>query len=123
LARRAHRRSVHGSGAAATAYLRRLRVRGTPGDRVGRPRYRAGCTGGAHRYRFRTRRARIARCRRYSGGTGMNSTAPNPVSDEERLRRWRLVLGGAADPALGELTGADDAAVDKALGAVYDTNR
>jgi len=53
----------------------------------------------------------------------MNSTAPHPVSDEERLRRWRLVLGGAADPALGELTGADDAAVDKALGAVYDTNR
>ncbi len=53
----------------------------------------------------------------------MTSTAAHPASDEERLRRWRLVLGAAAEPALGELTGADDAAVDKALGAVYDTNR
>ena len=39
---------------------------------------------------------------------------------EERLRRWRLVLGGPAEEALGTgLTGAD-AAMDGALGALYD---
>jgi len=45
------------------------------------------------------------------------------VPDPERLRRWRLVLGGGGDPA-GEGTGAalggDDARVDAALGALYD---
>ncbi|WP_328387774.1 VWA domain-containing protein [Nocardia sp. NBC_00416] len=51
----------------------------------------------------------------------MNSPASERVSDEARLRRWRLVLGSAADPALGELGAADDKAIDKALGAVYDT--
>lgn len=51
----------------------------------------------------------------------MSVPAPDRVSDETRLRRWRLVLGSAADPALGELTGAEDNAVDKALGALYDS--
>lgn len=39
--------------------------------------------------------------------------------DETRARRWRLVLGTAAEPELGGLGSADDIAVDRALGALY----
>lgn len=42
------------------------------------------------------------------------------VNQGERLRRWRLVLGGAQDGTDVRLTG-DDAAVDAALAALYDT--
>jgi len=43
------------------------------------------------------------------------------VSEGERMRRWRLVLGGGeADGTGAELTG-DDARIDAAMGAVYDT--
>ncbi|WP_327149932.1 VWA domain-containing protein [Nocardia sp. NBC_01329] len=48
-------------------------------------------------------------------------TTPQGITEEARLRRWRLVLGSAAEPALGGLGTADDKAIDKALGAVYDT--
>jgi Mg-chelatase subunit ChlD len=43
------------------------------------------------------------------------------ASEQERRRRWRLLLGSAAAPALGlgSLSG-DDAAIDGALGALYD---
>jgi Mg-chelatase subunit ChlD len=43
------------------------------------------------------------------------------VAEDERLRRWRLLLGSPAAAALGgaALTG-DDAAIDGALGALYD---
>jgi Mg-chelatase subunit ChlD len=43
------------------------------------------------------------------------------VTEEERLRRWRLLLGAPAAASLGcgALTG-DDAAIDGALGALYD---
>jgi Mg-chelatase subunit ChlD len=51
----------------------------------------------------------------------MNTTTLHGRTDEARLRRWRLVLGGAAEPALGGLGTADDKAIDKALGAVYDS--
>ncbi|GGL08463.1 VWA domain-containing protein [Nocardia jinanensis] len=51
----------------------------------------------------------------------MNTNAPHGLPDEARLRRWRLVLGSAAEPALGGLGTADDKAIDKALGAVYDS--
>jgi len=37
----------------------------------------------------------------------------------ERLRRWRLVLGGPADESLGAAQGRD-AAMDAALEALYD---
>jgi Mg-chelatase subunit ChlD len=39
---------------------------------------------------------------------------------DERSRRWRLVLGGAAEESLGEL-GGDEAAMDAALSALYDS--
>ncbi len=42
------------------------------------------------------------------------------VSDAERLRRWRLVLGGDDADGTGIALGADDARMDAALGAVYD---
>jgi Mg-chelatase subunit ChlD len=42
-----------------------------------------------------------------------------PVEEAERLRRWRLVLGGADDGTGVRLTG-EDTRVDAALGAVYD---
>ncbi|MCP2290095.1 VWA domain-containing protein [Nocardia amikacinitolerans] len=41
--------------------------------------------------------------------------------DENLSRRWRLVLGAAAEPELGGLGGGDDVAVDRALGALYNT--
>ncbi|QLY32886.1 VWA domain-containing protein [Nocardia huaxiensis] len=40
--------------------------------------------------------------------------------DEVQARRWRLVLGGAAEAGLGGLGSADDAAMDRALNALYD---
>ena len=41
------------------------------------------------------------------------------VSDAERLRRWRLVLGGGDDGTGASLAG-QDVRIDAALGAVYD---
>ena len=48
------------------------------------------------------------------------------ASDRERLRRWRLLLGGAAQPGLAGDDGdsfldRSDQAIDGALGALYDT--
>ena len=48
------------------------------------------------------------------------STTPAPAADE-RLRRWRLVLGGDADGTGCRLSGRD-AAMDRALGALYRGN-
>jgi Mg-chelatase subunit ChlD len=42
------------------------------------------------------------------------------VSDEERLRRWRMVLGSEADPETGTTLSAADRSVDAALAALYD---
>src|SRR5688500_2977660 len=39
---------------------------------------------------------------------------------DERLRRWRLVLGGADADGTGVSLSGDAAAIDAALGAVYD---
>lgn len=54
-------------------------------------------------------------------GSGLTAAAsPRRVSEAERLRRWRLVLGGGeADGTGAELRG-DDRRVDGALGALYD---
>jgi Mg-chelatase subunit ChlD len=40
---------------------------------------------------------------------------------EERMRRWRLILGGA-DDGTGTSLGGDDARIDAALGALYDSD-
>ena len=44
---------------------------------------------------------------------------PQPEG-HERLRRWRLALGEAAEESTGTLTSADDSAMDAALAALYD---
>jgi Mg-chelatase subunit ChlD len=49
---------------------------------------------------------------------------PQERAEHERLRRWRLVLGGSADQALGGGTGVGltglDAGMDAALAALYE---
>lgn len=42
------------------------------------------------------------------------------MSDDERLRRWRLLLGQAGDDTLGVRLDPAGAAMDAALGALYD---
>ena len=44
-------------------------------------------------------------------------------ADEERLRRWRLVLGGGAADGTGVGLRGDDAKIDGALQALYDSER
>lgn len=41
--------------------------------------------------------------------------------EDERRRRWRLLLGESASDSLGDLEG-DDARMDAAMGALYDTS-
>jgi Mg-chelatase subunit ChlD len=43
--------------------------------------------------------------------------------EDERLRRWRLVLGSEADPETGTTLSAADKSVDAALSALYDAER
>lgn len=42
---------------------------------------------------------------------------------EEHLRRWRLILGDPADGAMGVRLGPEDSVMNKALGALYDSDR
>ena len=53
----------------------------------------------------------------------MNPPITNPVAtpihEAERLRRWRLVLGGEADSSCGKLAG-ESADIDQALAALYE---
>lgn len=42
------------------------------------------------------------------------------MSDQERLRRWRLVLGGDEADGIGIDLSTHDAAMDRAMGALYD---
>lgn len=42
---------------------------------------------------------------------------------DERMRRWRLVLGGEQADGVKVFLGADDAAMDRALAALYDSQR
>ncbi|WP_028477276.1 VWA domain-containing protein [Nocardia sp. CNY236] len=44
------------------------------------------------------------------------------MNDEMRLRRWRLVLGAAADAPLGTLEVSTDTAMDHALSALYNVD-
>jgi Mg-chelatase subunit ChlD len=53
----------------------------------------------------------------------MDADATPEVIEDERLRRWRLVLGGQdADGTGASLSGAD-LAMDRALAALYDSDR
>ncbi len=42
-----------------------------------------------------------------------------PATDDERLRRWRLVLGGESAESTGVALAGDDLAMDEALGQLY----
>ncbi len=63
-----------------------------------------------------------------SAGSTIASEAPWPVagpgagrvSEAERMRRWRLVLGGGEADGTGAPLSGDDVGIDRALGAVYD---
>ena len=51
-------------------------------------------------------------------------TPPTNAAADERLRRWRLVLGDEARQPLGEVALSEaDAAMDRALQALYDSDR
>jgi Mg-chelatase subunit ChlD len=43
--------------------------------------------------------------------------------DDERMRRWRMVLGSEADPESGTTLSSADRSVDVALAALYDAER
>ena len=45
------------------------------------------------------------------------------IDQAELWRRWRLLLGGDQADGIGVSLGADDAAIDGALGALYDSDR
>lgn len=45
------------------------------------------------------------------------------MDDAERLRRWRLVLGGGAADGTQVRLSERDRAVDGAMGALYDSDR
>ena len=45
------------------------------------------------------------------------------IEETERLRRWRLVLGGPADECLGAMLDGGDLRIDGALAALYDGER
>src|SRR5262245_22603832 len=51
----------------------------------------------------------------------MNEPGPRPSGGPERMRRWRLVLGGSADGTGQRLAGTDNA-IDAALAALYGGN-
>ena len=54
------------------------------------------------------------------GVAGMDEAAG--MDEVERLRRWRLLLGSAAGPALGAGLEGRDSAIDVALAALYDAD-
>ncbi len=45
------------------------------------------------------------------------------ANDEERLRRWRLILGGDAADGTGCMLGAEDMAMDQTLSELYDRDK
>jgi Mg-chelatase subunit ChlD len=53
----------------------------------------------------------------------MVMTMDNSATEDERLRRWRLVLGGGAADGTGISLGGGDARMDAALQALYDADR
>jgi Mg-chelatase subunit ChlD len=55
--------------------------------------------------------------------THPKSEIRNPKSEEERLRRWRLILGGDEADGVGLELRGPDLAMDRALAALYDSDR
>jgi Mg-chelatase subunit ChlD len=55
------------------------------------------------------------------GSDSGSGPARHPVDGEERRRRWRLVLGQPSESALGAGLTVDEAAMDAALAALYET--
>jgi hypothetical protein len=55
-----------------------------------------------------------------TGESAVAATAPGRVSETERLRRWRMVLGGGEADGTGAGLSGDDVRIDAALGALYD---
>jgi Mg-chelatase subunit ChlD len=49
--------------------------------------------------------------------------SPQSFSDDDRLRRWRMVLGGGPADGTGVGLRGDDQQIDAALGALYDSER
>lgn len=45
------------------------------------------------------------------------------IPQEERLRRWRMILGGSEADGIGVGLSADDVRIDNALEALYDSDR
>ncbi len=45
------------------------------------------------------------------------------ISQQERLRRWRMILGGSEADSIGISLGPDDIRIDNALMALYDSDR
>jgi hypothetical protein len=54
-----------------------------------------------------------------SNGPALPQNPLTPADDRERVRRWRLLLGSAADPD-GPRLSPSDQAIDAALAALYD---
>ena len=53
------------------------------------------------------------------GTHSMDPNAPQPLSADDRLARWRLILGGEAEGSCGKLSGTS-VEMDKALSALYE---
>jgi hypothetical protein len=47
----------------------------------------------------------------------------NPASNDERLRRWRLILGGDSADGTGCVLHGEDLAMDEALSQLYDADK
>jgi uncharacterized FAD-dependent dehydrogenase len=45
------------------------------------------------------------------------------ATNDERLRRWRLILGGESADGTGITLGGDDVAMDEALAQLYDADK
>ncbi|RPJ36616.1 MAG: VWA domain-containing protein [Chloroflexi bacterium] len=53
----------------------------------------------------------------------MTDFSPSPFSEDERLRRWRLVLGGGETDGLNITLSGIDQRIDHSLKALYDSER
>ena len=121
VARGAARRHLHQHAAARAPRVRPLRRgRAAPDRRRGRTPDRCAVRAGRRAAERRRRGAGRPRAAGARGHHGPARGGPVSVPAEEPRRRWRLVLGEAADnPADGPLQGRD-AELDAALGALYE---